>query len=232
MNYGILDLDVTYKLFDKINKRKLCAKCKEERKLYLPADRKNYGCESNLLLGFSSPQIRIPLDLLIIAQAHAGGKQTYRSQRDTNFEVKNLGDYYLDPERNLNNLRTFHQKECRILFRYLNSRKISWLFTDLIKSYVSSDKKNMQIAVKHCSKYLTEQIQILEPKKILCLGKLVSKHISKLESKQIQHGSVFVTHINNKNTRIIFSMFPSARTSDKWIEIGGWRKIIPLLLKA
>ena len=75
MTYGILTNQTCLTLFEKINRRPYCNECQKKRSKFLEKDKKHNSCYSNLLLGFSSEDIDIPIDVLIVAEAHGGGRE-------------------------------------------------------------------------------------------------------------------------------------------------------------
>ena len=193
---GILDNSKARTLFKKINETPECEKCRKDRKEFIEKDKKykikeNIDHYSNLSPGFSSVKIRIPIDILIIGEAHSGkGKKYFREQEKlVDDEVSEMMGDYLGEK-----LKTFHQKQIRALIRTLDRDERTWVFTDLVKCFVwhnkgkkldgkgdildSKEQKkkalevkdNFGIAVTHCKEYLEDQIKILNPKLILCLG--------------------------------------------------------------
>lgn len=229
MNYGILKQKTCFKLFQKLNTRFLCSQCHQERLKFSAEDKKKHNSYSNLLPGFSSENIRLPLDLLIIAEAHGGGRgEDFRNQVDLEAEIVNLAEYYL-----IKPIKKYHQQEMRHLLNYLNNKTINWVFTDLIKCFVwrrYDDKssldgsENVRIAIKNCSIYLKQQITVLRPKKVLALGKTVAIKYLELPNK-LEHGNTYTRSVGDLKFPIVYSIFPSQFTADLWVEHGGWRKI-------
>lgn len=229
MNYGILREKTCFKLFQRINTRFLCNQCHRERLKFSIKDKKNNNSYSNLLPGFSSEKIKFPLDLLIVAQAHGGGrKEDFRNQVDLEAEIVNLAEYYL-----IKPIKKYHQQEMRYFLSYLNNKRINWVFTDLIKCFVwrGYDEKNnldgsenVRIAIKNCSLYLKRQIKVLRPPKVLVLGKTVAIEYFELPNK-LEHGNIYTGSIGDHEFPIVYSIFPSQFTADLWVEHGGWRKI-------
>jgi len=234
MTYGILTNQTCLTLFEKINRRPYCNECQKQRSKFLEKDKKHNSCYSNLLLGFSSEDIDIPIDVLIVAEAHGGGrKENFRPQLDLEREIAGLAEYYLSES-----LQKFHQKEMRKLLRTLNDNRKTWVFTDLIKCFVwqGKDKKNnlrspdnKDLAIQKCRIYLDEQIEILRPNNVLSLGRTVTQQYFKLQGK-FEHGSIHECRIKNHTFNIVFSIFPSRNTADLWIANGEWKKILPKLI--
>jgi uracil-DNA glycosylase len=132
-------------------------------------------------------------------------------------------------------LRKFHQQQMRILLQYLDTAKKSWVFTDLIKCFVwhGFDKKsklhgniNWLAAIKYCRRYLDQQIDLLQPRRILGLGGTVAKYFG---LDKPQHGSV--QRIDSPQCLYVHSLFPSQWTADQWIAQKGWEKVIQNLVK-
>jgi hypothetical protein len=227
MKFGILESMEPKLVFDKINDRYLCSQCHEERSEFKERDYKGQNCYSNLLPGFSSEKLTVPIDILVIAEAHGGGRKTdFRKQVNLKEEMDNIGDYYLKKE-----IEKFHQSEMRKLFNILKNANKTWVFTDLIKCFVWQGddnelhgKKNREIAIEYCRKYLDEQIKITKPKIFLALGNTVLSKYFKLP--KLNHGDK--QPINGSS--LIFSIFPSRNTADLWVKYGGWNKIVPKLL--
>ena len=81
--FGILKNKKTLKVFDEINTKRLyCEQCRKDRISFSKSDKRHNDSFSNLLPGFSSSEIQIPLDVLVIADSHGGGrKETFRNAR-------------------------------------------------------------------------------------------------------------------------------------------------------
>jgi hypothetical protein len=229
MRYGILNEKESRKLFEDINGRTYCVDCQKERSRFSNKEKKN-NRYSNLFPGFSSEKVSIPIDILIVATAHGGGREeTFRPQNNLATEVAELGDYYLThrPQK-------FHQIEMRKLFNILKEKSKIWIFTDLIKCFVwqgrdESEKlkgsENTKMAIGYCRKYLDNQIVLLKPKKIISLGNIVTGQYFKLRG-EFSHGSVHKLSIDAHSFELIFSIFPSRNTADLWTEHGGWDEIV------
>jgi hypothetical protein len=213
--FGILKNLECRGIFEKINKRELCKECHEKRAKFESRDKKHNSCYSNLIPGFSSSEIKPPVDILIVAEAHGGGRQdSFRKQGKLDDEVNYISDYYLnDP------LSTYHQQQMRELFNELDNLNKSWVFTDLIKCFVWRGKGNVEKAIESCKNYLDWQITVLAPKKILALGQKVATKYFALPLKILTHGEIY-------KDSIVWSYFPSRNTADIWVENGGWRNII------
>jgi len=234
MNYGILNDGISRRLFEEVNKRPFCNQCQIKRSHFSIHDKK-FNCYSNLLPGFSSEKVKVPIDILIVAEAHGGGREdTFRPQIDIEKEVGDLGDYYL-----MLPLIKFHQKEMRRLFTILNQNNKNWIFTDLIKCFVwqGNDKakklkgsENKDIAIQHCRQYLDNQLVTLLPNMVLSLGKTVTNQYFHLRDP-LSHGSVHECKVGGHSFKLVFSNFPSRNTADLWIQNGEWENIIPKLIK-
>lgn len=185
MACGILRPGPLCTLFDEINRRPYCDECRDARKLFGDRDKK-HGCYSNLLPGFSSTDVKMQLDVLIVAEAHGGAdkedeEEMFRPQKGLDHEVTWLAEYYRSKP-----LVKFHQQEVRHLLDELDTLHKTWVFTDLIKCYVDNRSKgNREEAIKHCSAYLKMQINLLRPRHILALGRTVSRHLG---CPDLKHG--------------------------------------------
>lgn len=224
MTYGIIINNDGKRLFDWINKRPICNACQQSRREYLAKDKKGNDRLSNLIPGFSSAKIEISVDLMVIAEAHGGGREEgFRKQyASVTDEVELIADYY----RNLP-LTKFHQAEMRSLFNQLDSRGKNWVFTDLIKCFVwngrdyENDLKgnlNRKTAIKHCRQYLDYQITTLKPKQIIVLGRTVAKEY--FNWREPKHGDT------KNDCNLIYSTFPSRNTADIWVEAKGWEWVM------
>jgi len=221
MKYGLLDNKTISNFFRKeINSCKYCKDCKLFRSVFSKKDKKHNNSYSNLLPGFSSKNLEIPIDVLVIAEAHGGGrKSTFRTQKELAIEVNEIGNYYLvDP------IKKFHQKEMRDLFEELEKRNLTWVFADLIRCFVwqgnenkLDGRKNVQQSIIFCKKYLDKEISFLKPKKIICLGKKVAEKYFGIKDK-LAHGSIC-------KSNVIWSYFPSRNTADIWVASKGWTPI-------
>lgn len=236
MEIGILKDKNCRKLFEYINRRPLCKECQKARLPYSHNDKKRNEkgilSYSNLLPGFSSPKVFIPVDILIIAEAHGGKDKTdFRDQRDLNFEVKKLARYYREKP-----LQKFHQAMVRELLNILDEEGKTWVFTDLLKCFVWRRGKeghlNEEKAIEFCRKYLDRQIEALKPRKILVLGKKVAQSYFGMEGKNFKnkHGTIHIKDWKDKSLYLVLSLFPSQMTADNWIEKGGWNPVLKSLL--
>ncbi|MEM3407065.1 MAG: uracil-DNA glycosylase family protein [Candidatus Aenigmatarchaeota archaeon] len=215
-NIGILMNPECRKLFEKINNRPFCKECQEKRAAFKEKEQKK-GHYSNLLPGFSSLKINIPLDILIIGEAHGGRENLFREQKSLDSEVIEFNYFY-----RYEKLVTFHQKQMRELFDYLDNVNKTWVFTDLIKCFVWRKKReNEKIAISFCRRYLNEQIDFFKPRLILAIGIKVCKEYFGIKIDKLKHGKKY--EISGK--KIISCIFPSRNTADIWIENGGWEKI-------
>lgn len=226
--YGILNNTLCKNLFKQINDEyrfetsKTCADCREQRKRFESLDKKNkHSSFSNLLPGFSSQQIEIPIDILIVAEAHGGGrKNDFHDQLEIDKEIDYLSSYYL-----CDAIVKFHQYLIRELLGKLDKLNKNWVFTDLIKCFVANDRENRKMAIEHCRKYLESQIKLLQPKTILVLGKTVGRYF---ELEDLNHSSVNVVG----GQKFIYSIFPGRNTSDLWVANGQWEPILARFKKS
>lgn len=234
MKYGILEDKKLFKFFDKnINSRKFCKKCHKERLIFARRDKKHNNSYSNLLVGFSSAKINNPIDVLVITEAHGGGRQNlFREQKSLRKEVEVIGGYYLNDR-----IQKFHQYEMRRFFNWLDLNKKTWIFADLIRCFVWQGvdrqnklvgKENIQKAIKHCRAYLDEEISFLKPRLIICLGRKVAREYFGIED-DLKHSSIYKIKLKGLNCTILWSYFPSRNTADIWVRNGGWEKIFTKL---
>jgi len=207
MSCGILQNDKTRSLFEQINDDHChCDPCP-------------FKLNSNLLPGFSSQKIEIPVDVLIVAEVPA--KRDYEPQKELISKVTMMNDYYReDPPK------SFHQQQIKDLLDSLDERGKSWVFTDIIKCFVSQDSENKRKAIQHCFKYLEEQIEVIQPSGILGLGGTVARG---LKVKESVHGGDCRIEIGNHKCIYVHSLFPSGRTADKWVKSGGWGQVLKIL---
>lgn len=228
MSNGILRNKDFREFYEKLNKRPYCNSCWEERISFEIKDKKDTDSYSNMIPGFSSNELTLPIEILIIAKAHGGGrKDSFRKQIDLKTELELLENYYLSDK-----LVKFHQEQMRSLFNYLNKKKINWVFTDLIKCFVwhgnedgLNGNTNFNKAISHCKSYLTKQINYLKPKVILSLGDTVSN--SYFNIPKPVHGELYQIG----QSTIVHSTFPSGFTADRWVERGGWKKVTETIAK-
>lgn len=221
---GILKNETCKELFEEINRQPCCEVCRDKRKKFAKHDKKYNEHYSNLLPGFSSEKIAIPLDILIVAEAHSGaGKESFREQKGLEEEIDEFAKYYL-PE----NIETFHQQQMRVLLKHLNEEGRVWIFTDLIKCFVWHGKKNelkgsenKNEAINHCRGYLNDQIKVLQPKIVISLGKTVYYTLCKDSKSEFKHGG----SSNNSEYTLISSYFPSRMTADLWVKNKDWGPI-------
>lgn len=211
--------------FEQINERPYCQNCFEARKGFDVADRKKgkFPTRSNMLLGFYTKLEFVKINVLVLAESHGGGRADsfYYPNKSFKDELNGLYHYYMESP-----IHKFHQQQMRILLKYFDEQKISWLFTDLVKSYVTKDKINFEAAISHCVQYLDEQLDLYKPDVIICMGDYNYKYMATKFSlpKQANHADVF--KIDETNILLIKSYFPSRNTADYWAESGGWDPII------
>lgn len=230
--YGILTNKNVKELFEAINERPLCEKCRSDRKDFQENDSRkgeDGGKYLGIILpGFSSPEVS-PLDIMIIADSIGGGRKgDFRPEKNIPLEeaVHYLGDYYLHDK-----IATFHQYQMRKLFDWLERDfKKNWIFTDLVKCFVyqgreqvngKDGKANMKKAIGYCSQYLDDQIKKLNPRIILILGSRVASNYCNLRGSQLGqliHGGRYRYSRDDRQRDIIYSVFPSMRTADIWVK--------------
>jgi hypothetical protein len=234
--YGILTDDYCKNIYKLISTRRWCDECRDDRQKYLPLD-KGKGEDGDSYLGimipgFSSPSV-IPLHLMIVADSIGGGRLgDFRADYIIPLEesVSHLGHYYLDEE-----ISTFHQYQMRLLLNWLESEKFNWIFTDLVKCYVNfkqaEGRANMKLAIKHCRKYLDNQIEKFKPMMILVLGNRVAEEyfgIDKSQLKNLKEGQTLERNFGYHHVKLLHSVFPSQNTADLWVrdfdrkENDGW----------
>ncbi len=234
MSYDILGNGHSRHLFEKINRRELCDECHWERSSFADFDKKgNPPQYSNLLPGFSSEKVDVPLDILVVGEAHGGGrKDDFRPQLDLDSEVCRIFRYYATlPDK------TFHQAQIRVLLNKLDDLGVMWVFTDLIKCFVwyrSNREKsldgtvNKRIAISYCRRLLEEQLSILQPKCVIGLGNTVAEFFG---LKKPGHGSSHTVVSNAQRFIFIYSLFPSQWTADQWVRREGWEPVMRGLSK-
>ncbi len=219
---GILRNRKCRDLFEWINQRPYCKRCWRERREFNNDDKKHNNSYSNLIPGFSSSSVKPPIDVLIIAESHGGGREeSFKKQKDLSSEIENISSYYMDEK-----LEKYHQMQMRSLLQKLDKRNKSWIFTDLIKCYIwKKPKKNVEKAIEHCSKYLEEQIKILKPKTILVLGNLVARAYFRgvPNVRNLKHGETVQL---DDGSKLVWSYFPSGNTADIWVRENGWVSVL------
>jgi hypothetical protein len=232
-NIGILEDSCCREFFKELNKRPHCDECWSKRSDFEKKDRKRHDSYSNLVPGFSSDKISIPIDVLIVGDSHGGGEEgDFRGQRGLDFEVSNMARFYQClPDK------TFHQHQVRLLLDKLDNVGMTWVFADLIKCFVwhhvdektSLDgRENRRIAMKHCEKYLDEQVKFLQPCKILGLGGTVAQ---KFNVDSPSHSASYHVKINGHSCVYVHSLFPAQWTADKWIEKDGWSPVLKKIVE-
>lgn len=214
-----------------------CNKCREARYNFSKYDKKYNNNYCPPILGFSSDIVGGRIELMIIAESHGGGRDWTDLPNDDEGKMEKLKEYYLK-----DNIVKFHQYSIRKLLNYFDKKRVSWFFTDLIKCFVSKKGKgNMDTAADYCFSFLKKQIFEFKPEKIILLGKrvqekviseLAHEHLSRLgKAKQTKiHGNSFEAKISDGKgffkTKLVLSIFPSARTADYWVSSGEWEPII------
>ena len=230
MNYGILEDQKSRVLFEEINGHPRCDKCRSERSDFKTKDKKGHGSYCILLPGFSSEKIKMPVDVLIVGEAHGGGDDDFRKQGKLLNEVSKITQYY----RGLPD-KSFHQQQVRVLLSRLDAIGMTWVFTDLIKCFIwhraDEDKKlngrkNRKIAIEHCGGYLEEQIILLRPLKVLGLGNTVARYFG---IDKPTHSDSCSVRIGNRQAVYVHSLFPSQRTADLWVMKSGWEPVVKQL---
>lgn len=216
-----------YRQFEQMNARPHCAVCKEARRESGGGDVK-HGSRSNMLLGFHTQQEFDALDVLVLAESHGGGRKEsfYYPNKTVQEELSGLYHYYMDAT-----IEKFHQQQMRELFKFLDVNDIKWLFTDLVKSYVSKrPEENFSAAIHHCSQYLNEQLNLYRPRKILSMGSYNYRYFASKYNlpPRAKHGDVF--NLEPLGARLIHVTFPSAMTANHWAKAQGWEPIKEFLL--
>lgn len=251
---GLLDNEKIKRKYNEIySNKKFCNKCKESRKEYEELEVDKYKNISEMYLGFSSTNVCIPIDVLIVSESNGGGKKKtgFTPEMSLQDSIKEINNYYRNDD-----IIKFNQYQVRELLNYLDEMKFKWVFTDLVKCFVeknttkklniknNSSKKvnnikgkssidNFKEATKYCSMYLEEQIRFLKPKYIICLGEIAfsnTKRIVDLEGENANQknkpGHSIKGEFNNINTNIIYSYLPCKNTADLWVSNNGWNNII------
>jgi hypothetical protein len=222
LSYGILQPGSIRSCFEAIvnkGENTRCAKCHAARPAFAEMDKKGHECFSNILPGFSSSEVKAPIDLLIIGDSHGGGDEKDFEKVEWSLDelVKKLGAYYL-----VDDIERFHQYQIRTLLRCL--KEPNWVFTDLLKCYVWHNSRNFRLAKEHCSLFLKEQVKILKPRRVLGLGRKVA---TAANAKVSQHGQKEenITWDDVNIPCYIHSIFPAQHTADMWAKNNGWEPI-------
>ena len=214
--------------FERLNQRSLCADCFSSRSEFEKEDRQNgkLPTRSNMLLGFHPTQSFDHLDVLVLAESHGGGRSEsfYYPNKSFKEELDGLYFYYMNAP-----IEKFHQQQMRNLLEHMDKHGISWIFTDLVKSYVAKSKDNFKRAIGHCVHYLDEQMSLYKPRIIICMGDHNYSYMAAKFNlpKRAEHGDVY--HIPTLNAKLVKVYFPSANTANHWARVDGWEKIKPLL---
>jgi len=212
-------------VLENILERPLCDKCREERKRYKKYDQKKQGFYSNILVGFASKPIaklNPPIDVMVLAESHGGGN--YRKWKDLQSSKLSLENAmrFLEEYYRTKPLKKFHQSCIKKLLNELDQRKYAWFFTDVVKCFVAKTDGNFKSAIEKCKEYLHQQISVLDPRVIIALGNVAWRTLGlPLERKAVEcHGKIKLREILGRKRGIIYSVFPSQSTADKWIEAG------------
>lgn len=225
--HGILKNKKVREIFEEINKGKNCKKCSKQWN-------GNKGRSSNLIPGFSSKKISIPIEVLIVSKEHGGtDDRWYEGQNTLPEEIEKIRNYYLEEK-----LKKYNQEQIRKLCFQLDQEGITWVFTDLIKCFVEHDEEKDKtiVAVKNCKKYLNKQIEVLKPKIIIVLGRFVLENYFN-EHKKLKR-LIFeekIKLINREdrplNYKIIPSYFPTGQHADNWVRSGKSERIVKIILE-
>lgn len=137
----------------------------------------------------------------------------------------------------------FHQHTIHKILKLLEDNGYKkWFYTDLVKYFVLD--KDFKTEAKECIKYLGKQIGLLQPKVILMFGgevqQTIEKHLinrqktkywRKPKNQSELHGWSTVVNPEdwkaekwegpNIETHLVYSIFPSQRTADLWVEKDG-----------
>lgn len=215
---------------------KICARCRTERQKYKEKDQKYPGQGfSELFTGFGTYNENI--DVLLILDAHGGGRKWFKKKPPLEETACELEKYYCTEP-----LQTFHQMKIRGILSELDDTGASWFITDLVKCFVYNNPLNREIAEKNCfNSYLKKQICYLKPRSVVMFGNRVINIIEKgiLIPNRINiqigklskiHGKKSMGEIKIDNTifssEFIYSIFPSQWTADIWIKYNAKEKLL------
>jgi len=214
--------------------RKICKKCREERRRLFPKiveSEKIDGEFSPFFEGFSNLESEKlgRFDCLIVSESVGNLRHHIEKMKEGKSPSDFLKDYYLKDK-----LETFNQQEIRKLLSAISKKRLTFYFTDVIKCFVKKEKDNFELALEYCANYLKKQFEILKPKIVILLGREVERIVFKkiLNKKgninrKLTHGEVFTIN----GMKIIYSEFPSARNSDRFVKSGGVDKLIKRISK-
>lgn len=231
--FELLKDDQIYSELEQINNRIHCKACQNARALFQKEDFKKQGRYSELCIGTASKKIK-PLDVLIVSESHGGGG-TFRDQLLLKEELESFYEFYVNETPKRTNQYLVHQ-----FLNYLNSQQISWFFTDLIKCFVAKGKvrqgvNNISTATRHCSKYLDQQISVLQPKVILTFGGPATNHFKKGMHRSHLHGNqkkiTYLLNGNHTEITLIQSIHPTSQNTNYWVEYGGWAPVVNSLME-
>ncbi|MFC1937205.1 hypothetical protein ACFLWY_01445, partial [Chloroflexota bacterium] len=90
-------------------------------------------------------------------------------------------------------------------------------------------RANKQRAIRHCRRYLEEQISVLKPKGIIGLGNAVSQEFG-LKKPKHASGPHVISSVGIEY-QYVHSMFPGQWTADSWVKERGWAPILQAVYK-
>ena len=231
MAQGILTNEKVKEYYENLNfNLHQCNQCRTARIKYEQHDKKKTGHYCSVGMGFSSERLSIPIDVLILSESHGGGdKAGFREQKTLQKEINEFNYYYREYD-----IVKFNQYLIRQLVSTLDKMNKTWLFTDLLKCFVAKEEDNMTLAIQYCSIYLMEQLSLLRPKVIICLGNkaftFLKQYFDLKEVPKKKHGSIYDITFNSNgisfDSKIITSLFPSQWNADRWVANDGWNPII------
>ncbi len=205
-----------------------CLECRKQRDIKFTNARKkernkwgkNIECPFFCFFG-EGEHITTPLDIFLILMGHAGN-HSWKNIIDVADQNSAMKSYYVelkpygrDEKLSKGKYETFHQKEIHLLLNELSGR--NWLLTDFIKcSTENTPKKNIDIALEYCSKYLISQINDLKPKTVVLFGvSTVQKWFDKYIKNELEY-----------SPQLLKPAFPSQWTADKWVRNGGINSVL------
>jgi len=175
-----------------------------------------------------------------------GEKLKRKFEKPTDFEksVERMKYWYGVNEEKEFLYKGFHQLCIHKILSWLNKSGKKWVFTDLVKYYVENE--NFKSAAESCIKYLKRQIEISRPRVVLMFGgdvqRSIENHLVTNRDKRLRderknqsnlHGEIIeVKPEDLKNlkvkTTLMYSVFPTGRNADPWVEAGGEKKLFKM----
>ena len=180
--------------------------------------------------GFASERVDVPLDLLVIGNAHAGTVAgDFRDQWSLADEIQRMDSYYRElPDK------SYHQQQVRLLLEKLNRMSMTWVFTVLVKCFVwnntpEAKRNNVDVAIGYCKRYLQDQLRTCVPKVVVSLGRMAARELG---LKNWEHGGEpQQVRYGDQELSVVTSMFPSAMTANRWIQQRGWEPVLGQMAK-